>query len=143
VPFTCILPTRSPDAKVCFQGDQLAAIFEVRSGRSGIIALFVFSVLAPWWRSQESDRTEAWSDRSCGYAQSIRSIALAVTKRAVFTDDDDDGQHVIALAHLLELKSICRVLTPSPQNYALYARDNDEKDGRPLRQLIKTSLKYK
>jgi hypothetical protein len=30
----CILPPRSPDAKVCFQGDLLAVIFEVRSGRN-------------------------------------------------------------------------------------------------------------
>jgi hypothetical protein len=28
------------------------------------IALFVFSVLAPWWPSQESDRTKIWSVRS-------------------------------------------------------------------------------
>jgi hypothetical protein len=31
---------------------------------SGVIALFVFSVLAPWWPSQESDRTENWSVQS-------------------------------------------------------------------------------
>jgi hypothetical protein len=30
------------------------------------------------------------------------------------------------------LKSVCRVLAHSPLNYVLYARDNDEKDGRPL-----------
>jgi hypothetical protein len=34
------------------------------------------------------------------YVQSFRSIALAVTKRAMFTDDNDDGQHVIVKAHL-------------------------------------------
>jgi hypothetical protein len=28
---------------------------------SGVIALFAFSVLALWWPSQESDRTEIWS----------------------------------------------------------------------------------
>jgi hypothetical protein len=28
---------------------------------SGVIALFVFSVLAPWWPNQESDWTEIWS----------------------------------------------------------------------------------
>jgi hypothetical protein len=54
------------------------------------LALFVFSVLAPWWPSQESDQTETWSGRSCDlggtYVQSFRSIALAVTKCAVFTD---------------------------------------------------------
>jgi hypothetical protein len=27
---------------------------------SGVIALYVFSVLAPWWPSQESDWTEIW-----------------------------------------------------------------------------------
>jgi hypothetical protein len=27
-------------------------------------ALFVFSVVAPWWPSQESDQTEIWSVRS-------------------------------------------------------------------------------
>jgi hypothetical protein len=37
---------------------------------------------------------------SVRYVQSFRSIALAVTKRAVFTDDDDDGQHMIAPTHL-------------------------------------------
>jgi hypothetical protein len=58
---------------------------------SGDIALFVFSVLAPWWPSQESDRTETWSGRS---------IALAVTKRAVLVGDDNDGQHVIVKSHL-------------------------------------------
>jgi hypothetical protein len=26
---------------------------------------FVFSILAPWWPSQKSDRTEPWSGRSC------------------------------------------------------------------------------
>jgi hypothetical protein len=30
----------------------------------GLIALFVFSVLAPWWPSQESDWTEIWPGRS-------------------------------------------------------------------------------
>jgi hypothetical protein len=29
--------------------------------RSGVLELFVFSVLAPWWPSQESDWTEIWS----------------------------------------------------------------------------------
>jgi hypothetical protein len=29
--------------------------------RSGVIALFVFSVLAPWWPNEESDWTEIWS----------------------------------------------------------------------------------
>jgi hypothetical protein len=28
---------------------------------SGVIALFVFSVLPPWWPNQESDWTEIWS----------------------------------------------------------------------------------
>jgi hypothetical protein len=28
---------------------------------SGVIALFVFSVLAPWWPNQELDWTEIWS----------------------------------------------------------------------------------
>jgi hypothetical protein len=28
---------------------------------SGVIALFVFSVLAPWWPNQDSDWTEIWS----------------------------------------------------------------------------------
>jgi hypothetical protein len=28
---------------------------------SGVIALFVFLALAPWWPSQESYRTEIWS----------------------------------------------------------------------------------
>jgi hypothetical protein len=53
-------------------------------------ALFAFSVLAPWWPSQESPRGT--------YVQSFSSIAPAVTKRALLTDDDD-GQHVIVRAH--------------------------------------------
>jgi hypothetical protein len=33
---------------------------------SGVIALFVFSVVAPWRQSQESDRIGPdWSGRSC------------------------------------------------------------------------------
>jgi hypothetical protein len=32
---------------------------------SGVIALFVFSALAPWWPSQESDQAETWAGRLC------------------------------------------------------------------------------
>jgi hypothetical protein len=46
---------------------------------SGVIPLFVFSALAPWWPRQESDWTETWSVsviRPGGtYVQSLRSIA--------------------------------------------------------------------
>jgi hypothetical protein len=54
---------------------------------------FVFSVLAPWWPSQESDWTEIWSVSelllpSGTYVQNFRSIDPAVTKRAMLTDDD-------------------------------------------------------
>jgi hypothetical protein len=57
---------------------------------SGVMALFVFSVLAPWWPSEESDWTENWYV-SYSYLQSFGSIAPAVTKRAVLTDDDGRG----------------------------------------------------
>jgi hypothetical protein len=57
------------------------------------LTLFVFSVLALWWPSQESD------DRNLAcklllvlpsgtYVQSFRSIAPTVTKRAMIKDDD-------------------------------------------------------
>jgi hypothetical protein len=50
------------------------------------------------WPTQESNRTETWSVRSYNLGvQSFRSIALAVTKHAMFMDDD--GQHVIVKAH--------------------------------------------
>jgi hypothetical protein len=29
---------------------------------SGVIALFVFLILAPWWPSQEPYQTEIWSE---------------------------------------------------------------------------------
>jgi hypothetical protein len=40
------------------------------------------------------------------------------------------------------LKSVHRVLNPSPQNYALYAHDNDKKDGRrrPLTDMFQPRL---
>jgi hypothetical protein len=27
---------------------------------TGVLVLYMFSVLAPWWENQESDRTEIW-----------------------------------------------------------------------------------
>jgi hypothetical protein len=74
------------------------------------IALFVFSVLAPYWPSQGSDLTEIWYVQSSDlvvriYVRSFRSIAPpAVTKRALLTDDrrrmptHHDGQRVIVRA---------------------------------------------
>jgi hypothetical protein len=52
-----------------------------------------------FWPSQESDWTEIWSV-SYSYlvvhnVQTFGSIAPAVTKRALLTDTDDDGRHVI------------------------------------------------
>jgi hypothetical protein len=49
------------------------------------IALFVFSVLAPWWLSHETDQTEICSRDT--YVLSYRSISPAVTKCAVVTED--------------------------------------------------------
>jgi hypothetical protein len=65
------------------------------------IALYAFSVLALWWPSKESDRTEFWSlviSPRGSYVQSFRSIDPAVTKHAQLTDND--GQHVIVRAHM-------------------------------------------
>jgi hypothetical protein len=31
---------------------------------AGVLALFAFSVLAPWWPNQESEQTEIWSVQS-------------------------------------------------------------------------------
>jgi hypothetical protein len=36
---------------------------------------------------------------------SFIEIALAVTKRALLTDDDDDRRHVIAIAHQMGAKN--------------------------------------
>jgi hypothetical protein len=53
--------------------------------KSGVIELSVFSVLAPWWPSQEPDQTGIWSagvvksDR--GAHTKFQVITLAVTKR--------------------------------------------------------------
>jgi hypothetical protein len=74
---------------------------DVQAISSGVIAHFSFSVLAPWWPSQESDRTEIWSLRVISprdtYVQNFRPIDPAVAKRALLTDDN--GQHVIVRAH--------------------------------------------
>jgi hypothetical protein len=61
-------------------------------GWSNHIALFCVFSFGPWWTSQESDRSETCSVslviRPRGtYVQSFSSIAQAVTKRAVFTDN--------------------------------------------------------
>jgi hypothetical protein len=74
---------------------------------SGVRALFVFSVLAAWWPSQ--DWTEIWSVSYSYlvvhmYNVSGQSIVPAVTKRAVLTNDDDDGDHmsVATLHHTIQ-----------------------------------------
>jgi hypothetical protein len=58
---------------------------------SGVIARFVFLVLAPWWPNQESDWTEIWSV-SYSYLV-VPMYKAAVTKHAMLTDD---RCHVIA-----------------------------------------------
>jgi hypothetical protein len=53
------------------------------------MALFVFSVLAPWWPNEESNWTEIWSELllpSGTYVQCFGTIAPAVTKHALLTD---------------------------------------------------------
>jgi hypothetical protein len=59
----------------------------------------VFLALAPWWPTQESDRTKIWSAvisprGTYVPVQSFRAIAPAVTKRTLLMDNDD-RQHVI------------------------------------------------
>jgi hypothetical protein len=54
---------------------------------SGVIALFVFSVLGPWWPNEESDWTELLLPSGI-YVQSFGSIAPVVTKMCPANDDD-------------------------------------------------------
>jgi hypothetical protein len=42
---------------------------------SGVIVLFAFSVLATWWPSQESDRTEIWSVESFHLGVHIHKVS--------------------------------------------------------------------
>jgi hypothetical protein len=61
---------------------------------SGVIALFVFSVLAKPRIRRDWNLAYELLLPSGTYVQSFRSIDPAATKRAVSTDDDD-GEHVI------------------------------------------------
>jgi hypothetical protein len=52
---SCILTRYTSDKQ--FEDDPIIC--------SEVIALFVFSILAPWWPGQESNQTETWHGRSC------------------------------------------------------------------------------
>jgi hypothetical protein len=87
---------------------------------SGVIALFVFLVLAPWWPSQESNWTEIWSvSSSYLVVQIFRSIAPAVTKRAMLTDMSDPNHPILLTFKLLKFQGLqymlFDILAPVPQ----------------------------
>jgi hypothetical protein len=69
----------------------------------------------------------------------LRSVAMFGRARLHAVESYHAFLHGAANSHFknrssffIILKSVRRVLTPSTRNYALYARDNDEKYGRPL-----------
>jgi hypothetical protein len=66
----------------------------------------VFRILAPWWPSGESDRTETWSGFHQGFICGYETwLANART---------DDGRHLIVKAHRLDSPaSLGIVPTPS------------------------------
>jgi hypothetical protein len=69
-------------------------------------------VLATWWPGQESDWTEIgmWVTLTYSgtYVQSFRPIALAVTKHALLTNDNDGCRELRAfVSHLLVHPILC------------------------------------